>query len=165
MFRCSGRIHSVLYFRKKKEINVIFDSNRALHSHIGVMVQNSNNNKILNFKGHDNDVNILINCADNTMIKNFSIKNKGKFRGIALIEASNTLVENGSIEQCNKGLVINLSPDKSGSKNYLRNIKIKGNNIGIYLHTTAKQRDRNILKKISYEDNKVNFMDELKSHK
>ncbi len=145
--------------------NVIFDSNRASYSHIGVMVQNSNNNKILNFKGYNNEVNILLNSADNTVIKDFSIKNKGKFRGIALIRASNTLIENGSIEQCNKGLVINLSPAKSGSKNYLKNIRIRGNNIGIYLHTTAEQRDRNILKKISYEGNKVNLMDEWKTHK
>ncbi len=144
--------------------NVVFDGNRVKHSHIGTMIQNSNNNQILNFKGVDNEVNILLNSATNIKIKNFSIKNSGKFRGIVLIRASNTYVEDGIVKGCKKGIVINLSPAKSGTKNYIENIKLVSNKIGIYLHTTAEQRSRNIIKNITYIKNKTNLMDEWKTH-
>ncbi len=145
--------------------NVVFNSNRVKNSHIGIMIQNSNNNKIMNFSSLDNEVGILVNSSENTQISNFFIKDKGKYRGIVLVEASNTRIENGKIERCKKGLVFNLSPAKKGTKNYVNKVKFVENKIGVYSHTTAKQRRRNIIENVEYINNRINFMDELKSHK
>ncbi len=145
--------------------NVVFDSNKVVNSHIGTMIQNSNNNKIINFKGIDNEVGILLNSAEGTEIKGFFIKDKNKYRGIVLVRASDTQIKNGKIESCKKGLVLNLSPVKRGTKNYIENIEFVKNIIGVYLHTTAKQRNRNIFKNIKYVNNKTNLMDEWKTHK
>ncbi len=145
--------------------NVVFKDNRVENSHIGVMVVNSNKNKIIGFKGKDNEVGILLNCADDTRIENFKVTGNNKYRGVVFIEASNTHTSNGLIQHCRKGLVINLSPSKAGTKNYFDNLKIYNNQIGIYMHTTKKQRARNILKNIVYKNNKTDFMDELKAHK
>ncbi len=145
--------------------NVIFENDRIENSHIGIVIINSNNNKIIGFNGKNNEVNLLLNCAEDTEIKNFRVVDSGKYRGIVLIRASNTKVTNGIIEHCKKALVVNLSPAKAGSKNYFSNLKIYNNEIGIYLHTTAKQRSRNLFEKIDYKNNKTNLMDEWKTHK
>jgi len=144
--------------------NVVFDSNRVVNSHIGTMIQNSNKNKIINFKSIDNEVGILLNSAEDTVINKFYIKDSSKYRGIVLVRASNTKIKDGKIENCKKGLVLNLSPAKSGTKNFIENIEFVKNSIGVYLHTTAKQRSRNILKNIKYIKNKTNLMDEWKTH-
>ena len=144
--------------------NVIFDSNKVVNSHIGTMIQNSNKNKIVNFKGIDNEVGILLNTAEDTKIEKFLVRDKNKYRGIVLVRASNTEIKDGKIENCKKGLVLNLSPVKRGTKNYIENIKLINNTIGIYLHTTAKQRSRNIIKDVKYVNNKTNLMDEWKTH-
>ncbi len=145
--------------------NVIFDSNRIENSHIGIMIQNSDNNKIINFSSLDNNVGILVNSSENTQISKFFIEDKGKYRGIVLVEASDTQIERGKIERCKKGLVFNLSPAKKGTKNYVNNVKFVENKIGIYSHATAKQRSRNIIEDVKYVNNETNFMDELKTHK
>ncbi len=145
--------------------NVVFENNRIENSHIGTMIVNSNNNKIIGFKGKNNEVGILLNCAENTVVKNFNVTGNDKYRGVVYIRASNTRTSDGLIEHCKKGLVVNLSPAEAGTKNYFHNIKIYKNNIGIYIHTTAKQRKRNIFEKIDYKENTTNFMDELKTHK
>ncbi len=145
--------------------SVVFENNRVENSHIGTMIVNSNKNKIIGFKGKDNEVSILLNSADDTIIKDFNVKGNDKYRGVVFIRASATHISNGLIEHCKKGLVINLSPAEAGTKNYFDNIKIIDNKIGIYIHTTAKQRKRNIFKNIVYKNNKTNFMDEWKTHK
>ncbi len=145
--------------------SVVFENNRVENSHIGTMIVNSNKNKIIGFKSKNNEVGILLNSAHDTTIRDFNVKGSNKYRGVVFIEASNTHISNGLIEHCTKGLVINLSPVKVGTKNYFNNIKIVGNRIGIYTHTTAKQRKRNVFKNIVYKSNKTNFMDELKTHK
>jgi len=144
---------------------VVFENNRVENSHIGTMVVNSNANRIIGFKGKNNEVSLLLNCAEDCTIKDFNIKDDGKYRGLVMIRASNTHVSNGLIENCKKGLVVNLSPAKAGTKNYFDNIKLHNNEIGIYIHTTAKQRSRNIFRNIEYKNNKTNFMDEWKTHK
>ncbi len=145
--------------------DVIFDSNKVVNSHIGTMIQNSDRNKITNFRGINNEVGILLNTAESTVIDGFYIKDSKKYRGIVLVRASDTKVRNGKIESCKKGLVLNLSPVKRGTKNYIKNIKFIDNIIGIYLHTTAKQRSRNIIKDVKFVNNKTNLMDEWKTHK
>ncbi len=145
--------------------NVVFENNRVENSHIGTMIVNSNGNKIIGFKGKDNEVSLLLNCAEDTEIKDFHIVDSGKYRGVVLIRASNTHVLDGTIEKCKKGLVVNLSPAKAGTKNYFKNLKIYNNEVGIYLHTTAKQRARNVFEKIDYKNNKTDLMDEWKTHK
>ena len=129
------------------------------------MIQNSNKNKIINYKGIENEVGILLNSAEGTEIKGFFIKDKNKYRGVVLVRASDTQIKNGKIESCKKGLVLNLSPVKRGTKNYIEDIKLVKNVIGIYLHTTAEQRNRNIFKNVEYVSNKTNLMDEWKTHK
>ncbi len=145
--------------------DVLFESNKVRNSHIGTMVQNSDRNRIVNFKGVDNEVGILINSSEDTTIEKFFIKDSKKYRGIVLVRASNTHIKSGKIENCKKGLVFNLSPAKSGTKNYLDDVRFVNNLIGIYLHTTAKQRSRNIIKNVRYINNKTNLMDEWKTHK
>ena len=140
--------------------NVVFKGNKAKHSHIGVMIQNSNNNKILDFKGKNNEVNIFLNSSDGTIIKSFSINNNGKYRGVVLVRASDTVVENGKISGCKKALVVNLSPAKAGSRNVFKNIVIENSNIGVYLHTTKEQVKRNIFSNMKYSHNKVNILNE-----
>ena len=144
--------------------DVIFDSNRVENSHIGTMVQNSDRNRILNFRGVDNEVGILINSSADANIKRFYIKDDKKYRGIVLVRASNTLIKDGEIENCRKGIVLNLSPAKRGTKNYIENVELVGNKIGIYLHTSVKQRSRNLFKSIKYVNNTTNLLDELKTH-
>ncbi len=145
--------------------NVVFENNRVENSHIGTMIVNSNKNKIIGFKGKDDEVGILLNSAEDITIKNFNVEGSGKYRGVVFIRASNTHTSNGIITHCKKALVVNLSPAKAGTKNYFNNIKIYNSEIGIYMHTTAKQRKKNIFKKIEYKNNKTNFMDEWKTHK
>jgi len=157
-------IHDARYIISLFSNDVIFDSNRVVNSIIGTMVQNSDRNRILNFRGVNNEVGILISSSADANIKKFYIKDDGKNRGIVLVEASNTLIKDGKIEHCKKGIVVNLSPGKANAKNYIENIWLVDNNIGIYLHTSAKQRSKNVFKSIKYANNKINFMDELKTH-
>ncbi len=144
--------------------DVIFDGNRVENSHIGTMVQNSDRNRILNFRGVDNEVGILINSSADANIKKFYIKDSRKYRGIVLVRASNTIIKDGKVENCSKGIVLNLSPAKRGTKNNIENVELVGNKIGIYLHTTMKQRSRNLFKSIKYVNNTTNLMDEWKTH-
>ena len=144
--------------------NVVFDSNKVVNSHIGTMIQNSKGNKIINCESLNNEVGILLNSAEDTDIEKFVVKDSKKYRGIVLVRASNTHIRNGKIENCRKGVVFNLSPAKSGTKNYIDNVKFINNLIGIYLHTTAKQRSRNVIENVKYFNNKTNLMDEWKTH-
>jgi len=161
----SNYIHNSRDITSMFSKGVVFENNRVENSHIGTMIVNSNKNKIIGFKGKDNEVSILINSANGTTIKDFNVKGNNKYRGVVFIEASDTHISNGLIENCTKGLVINLSPVKANTKNYFDNIRIVNNKIGIYMHTTAKQVKRNIFKNIVYKNNKTNYMDELKTHK